>query len=148
MDGLCNLFVYGTLMSSASSALGTEQRRRLGHESVSLGAAVVQGKIYDLGGYPGVILTDGGPGVVHGELIKLHDPEAALSWLDPYEDVSPGGGPADLYRRIVTVALAGSGRIPCWIYELSGTSAGPLQALPDGRWPAMATNPTGELRRG
>jgi gamma-glutamylcyclotransferase (GGCT)/AIG2-like uncharacterized protein YtfP len=133
MDGLCNLFVYGTLMSSATQSLGARERARLKREATSLGPAAVEGRLYDLGGYPGVVLAQGSAGLVHGELIKLHDPGTAFAWLDPYEDVHPDGHRDDLYRRVVTIALAGNDRVPCWIYELR--SATGLKTLPEGRWP-------------
>ena len=51
------LFVYGTLMSGATTALGTEQRLRLAGESDSLGpASLPKAHLYDLGQYPGAVL--------------------------------------------------------------------------------------------
>ena len=54
------LFVYGTLMSGAGSALGKAQRLRLARESDSLGpASIAHARLYDLGRYPGAIVGGG-----------------------------------------------------------------------------------------
>lgn len=137
MDSFRNLFVYGTLMTSAKGELGKEQRRRLRREATLLGSATVLGRLYDLGGYPGVVLTGDEGAIVHGELFELKEPEATFFWLDPYEDVSLGGSPSGLYRRVTTVAVINDERVPCWIYELTKATRG-MKALPQGRWPALS----------
>ena len=134
-DDRYHLFVYGTLMRAASGALGARERQRLACGATTLGAAWVTGQLYDLGGYPGVVLADENRGVVvHGEVIRLADPDAVFRWLDPYEDVTPGGSPSDLYRRILTCAtLANGTRRGCWIYTLRRAPDG-LKVLSNGRW--------------
>lgn len=134
MDGGCNLFVYGTLMSSAVGGQGAAQRARLLREARLVGEATVRGQLYDLGDFPGVILNGEAHTIIHGELVRLDDAETALAWLDLYEEISPGGSPTDLYQRVMTVAsLAGGERIACWIYELRGPANG-LKVLSDGCW--------------
>ena len=95
------LFVYGTLMSGARSALGTQQRLRLAQESDSLGPASLHfARLYDLGRYPGAAISDGEEEIVHGEAVLLADPDAALAWLDPYEGYVHGGGDRNEYDRL------------------------------------------------
>ena len=80
------LFVYGTLMSGARGALGTQQRLRLARESDSLGPASLHfARLYDLGRYPGV-KDVGVVGVPHekwGEavhaVIVLHEDASATA---------------------------------------------------------------------
>jgi gamma-glutamylcyclotransferase (GGCT)/AIG2-like uncharacterized protein YtfP len=134
MDDGCNLFVYGTLMSTAVGDQGAAQRARLLREARLLGAATIRGQLYDLGDFPGVILEDDANSIVYGELVRLNDADTALAWLDQYEEISPGGSPSDLYRRVRTVAsLAGGERILCWTYELRGPANG-LKVLSEGSW--------------
>jgi len=133
-DGPRHLFVYGTLMSSAEGTLGAAERRRLQSAATAVSPATVNGLLYDLGGYPGLVLTDEAGPLVHGELVELNDPAAAFSWLDPYEDVSPVAQPSDLYRRVATTAVTAAGeRVSCWVYEMHGSMHG--HAIPPGgRW--------------
>ncbi|MEI9899845.1 MAG: gamma-glutamylcyclotransferase family protein [Hyphomicrobium sp.] len=80
------LFLYGTLMSGARGALGTEERLRLARESDSLGPASIAGAhLYDLGDYPGVFLGEDVDARVHGELVLLDKPQVTILWLDEYE---------------------------------------------------------------
>jgi gamma-glutamylcyclotransferase (GGCT)/AIG2-like uncharacterized protein YtfP len=44
-----HLFVYGTLMSTASGAFGKAMRERLQREAQLVGPAAIQGRLYDLG---------------------------------------------------------------------------------------------------
>lgn len=135
-DDRSHLFVYGTLMNAATGALGARERRRLARGATIVGPAWVTGQLFDLGGYPGVVLADGARGaMVHGELVRLTDADAIFQWLDPYEDVSPGGGnPSDLYQRILTRATLVDGtRIGCWIYAMRRAPHG-LKVLSNGRW--------------
>lgn len=130
-----HLFVYGTLMSVATGALGGLERQRLARGATTLGAAWVTGQLYDLGGYPGVVLADEERGaVVHGEVMRLADPDAVFRWLDTYEEVTPGGSRSDLYQRILTRATLTDGtRLGCWIYAMRRVPDG-LKMLSNGRW--------------
>src|SRR5215207_11003698 len=114
------LFVYGTLMSGARSALGRQQRLRLAQESDSLGPASLHfARLYDLGRYPGAAVSDGEEEIVHGEAVLLADPDAALAWLDPYEGYVHGGGDRNEYdRQVRQVRLAGGETFDAWVYLL------------------------------
>jgi gamma-glutamylcyclotransferase (GGCT)/AIG2-like uncharacterized protein YtfP len=128
------LFVYGTLMSGAKSALGREQRLRLARESDSLGpASIAHARLYNLGRYPGTAPSGSVDDVVQGEAVLLSDPAATLAWTDKYEGVSPGNPDTDEYARIVREArLAGGETIDAWVYMLKVAPPGGL--IEDGRW--------------
>jgi gamma-glutamylcyclotransferase (GGCT)/AIG2-like uncharacterized protein YtfP len=137
-----HLFVYGTLMRSARTAFGAPQRQRLAAESRSLGAARAPGALYDLGSYPGLVVTHAPQGVVHGEVVALEAPAATFSWLDVYEGIgSPGAaipGDGEYERGVLTVTLAGGDELSCWAYIYIGPLAR-AREVPGGRWLA----PTG-----
>lgn len=126
------LFVYGTLMSTATGFLGQTQRARLKGESEPVGPATVGGRLYDLGRYPGLVVTSpasaagrpagvqsvsgafsgaGARDVVFGEVVKLIDARRSLRWLDAYEGVYGDGGRAgdEYLRRPAEVWLRGPG---------------------------------------
>ena len=132
------LFVYGTLMSSAGGALGRSQRARLAREGRSLGAAAMHGRLYDLGRYPGLVLSDAAWDVVHGEVVALTEAEKSLRWLDAYEQIVPGRHPHNQYERLVCKAtLAGGEDVQAWVYVYRQSPTGkPL--IPDGRWSAQS----------
>ncbi len=131
------LFVYGTLMPTATSVLGGIERARLAAVAVDLGPATVCARLYDLGGYPGLVPDPAG--TVEGELLELADPDATWPWLDAYEGVAPAGGSAtDEYRRqIVPVRLLSDPNqdMAAWAYVMAREPAG-LTPLPMRRWVA------------
>ncbi len=129
------LFVYGTLMSGDRSALGTEQRLRLARESDSLGPASLHfARLYDLGRYPGAANSDGEEDIVHGEVVLLADPDAALTWLDDYEGYVHGAGDSNEYDRLVReVRLAGGETFDAWVYLLR-RAPDAARRIDSGRW--------------
>lgn len=133
-----SLFVYGTLMRGARSALGRGERARLARESRTLGPATVNGVLFDLGGYPGLVLDSARFAVVHGELLRLHRATATFAWLDVYEGIGfggPGGSSRrDEYaRKVAPVHRADGHRVWAWAYVFQGQRRG-LNPIPEGRW--------------
>ncbi|MGE3065557.1 MAG: gamma-glutamylcyclotransferase [Hyphomicrobiaceae bacterium] len=131
------LFVYGTLMASDTTAIGIPMRARLQREARSLGAATAQGRLYTLGGYPGMTGSDEPGDVVHGEVYRLAQAGPTLAWLDEYEGISRGAtsaGAPDEYRRAETdVRLTDGTVLRCWVYFYQ--KALPAGArIGDGRW--------------
>jgi gamma-glutamylcyclotransferase (GGCT)/AIG2-like uncharacterized protein YtfP len=92
------LFVYGSLRSEFDNSYA----RRLRENADLVGRTTVPGSIFRVGKYPGYRREP--EGIVHGELWRLHDPEATLAALDDYE------GPE--YSRIVVD--------DAWIYLYTG----------------------------
>ena len=100
------LFVYGTLRR------GFENRHAhlLDRSARYLGTARVQGRLYDLGQYPGIRLADNPDQWVTGDLFRLRNAEAILAALDEYEGSE--------FARVPAIAALPSGeRVPCWVYE-------------------------------
>lgn len=102
------LFVYGTLMS------GMEASHLLSEIARCVGRGRVQGRLYDLGEYPALVL--GQPGdTVWGEVYRILRP-AAIRQIDRYEGFDPSGA-SFLYRREATsVTLEDGARIQAWAY--------------------------------
>ena len=131
-----NLFVYGTLMPGAQTHLGAPQRARLARESRLLGSAQMQGRLYDLGDYPGAIESADPSMVVHGEVVSLLDPAATWRWLDDYEGIAPGDPDPEYARRLCPVRLSNSDAT-AWVYLYRWpTHRGRLIAA--GRWQPTA----------
>lgn len=133
------LFVYGTLMGGLDCAMGREQRVHLAGSARSFGAGIVQGRLYDLGHYPGLVTSDDPGEQVAGEVLRLTDAAATLGWLDAYEGIGAAGGDgvtaqADEYVRILMpVRLEGGTLVSAWVYLYRGDVAG-KRHLANGRW--------------
>jgi gamma-glutamylcyclotransferase (GGCT)/AIG2-like uncharacterized protein YtfP len=127
-----HLFVYGSLMSSAGHPMGERLRR----EAQMIGEATIQGRLYKISWYPGLVASHEPGERVHGEVYALEDPGRALAWLDAYEGLEPGNPDFGEYQRLERPARLASGEeITAWAYLYRGDVAG-LCAIPSGRWVA------------
>lgn len=107
------LFVYGTLRKDSSQPMA----KLLVENSRFLGTASTQGALYDLGRYPGMVISDNPDHVTHGELFELTDPQNVLGPLDDYEECSDNFPKPTLYeRKICSVLLEDGNRIEAWTY--------------------------------
>jgi len=135
MSGEGNLlFVYGTLMTRARGELGADMRARLGKASTSLGEATIPGRLFDLGAFPVMIEATSPSDTVHGEVLRLDDPESVFAWLDPYEGITPGHRREREYERIrQTVRLPSGETLEAWVY-LYVADTSQMPSIPSGRW--------------
>lgn len=128
-----NLFVYGSLMSTAGHPMGA----KLAREGRLIGPASIQGRLYRVAWYPGAVDTPNAQERVYGELYALADPLASFTWLDAYEGLS-GGLHASEYVRVERIARPlGSAELAAWVY-LYQADPDPLKLIADGRWAAAA----------
>lgn len=118
------LFVYGSLLPGLPL-------HPLLTPAIPLGPGSIQGRLYDLGDYPGAVEAE--EGRVHGEAYRLRDP-GLLARLDDEEGYDPADEAASLYlRRRLPVTLADGRVLPAWVYLY----AGPLEQaapVPSGDW--------------
>jgi len=125
-----DLFVYGTLLSTAGHPMGARLRR----EARLLGEASVQGRLYRVGKYPGLVEDADPQDRVHGEVYALKSPAIALAWLDAYEGIVPGTRDQNEYERIERpVRLASGEHMTAWVY-LYRKKVARLHLIPGGRW--------------
>jgi gamma-glutamylcyclotransferase (GGCT)/AIG2-like uncharacterized protein YtfP len=117
-----HLFAYGTLqpgLAPAEIAPVVEKLRPVGE-------GFVDGKLYDLGGYPGAVLHPASAWIVYGTVYELPEDAEILRQLDAYE------GPE--YVRIEQlVTLTAGGVVSCWVYDFQGRP-GEERFLESGRW--------------
>jgi gamma-glutamylcyclotransferase (GGCT)/AIG2-like uncharacterized protein YtfP len=113
--------VYGTLRR------GGFANRRFGLDHAPLEAQVtIDGRLYDLGGYPGFVHGDG---EVIAEVYRVSD--AVLDELDTYEGVDVDDPGTGLYRReIMAVEELDE---PVWVYVFNGSVAG-RRRIEGGDW--------------
>ena len=133
------LFVYGTLMRAAAGArLGAAERARLAASGEWFGPATTDGRLFDLGRYPALVMSQEGRQFVRGEVYRLRAPCNSLQWLDAYEGIQPGASRGHEYARVSHPVRSLRGQtLVAWLYIFTGTvaDARPLpHPLPGGRW--------------
>ena len=135
MSETCKLlFVYGTLLRGDRGSSGRGQRARLAREAEWRGRARTAGLLYDLGRYPGLVVSAQPGAEVHGEIFELADPEHTLRWLDAYEGIVPGQPSCGEYQRVLRpIARAEGDPTVAWVYVYRNSVAGAV-LIPDGRW--------------
>jgi gamma-glutamylcyclotransferase (GGCT)/AIG2-like uncharacterized protein YtfP len=106
------LFVYGTLMQKCRP---NAWAAFLHTNAQYAGEASVEGLLYKVAYYPGLVR---GEGVVYGELFELRDPEKVFRLLDEYEDYLPDDPDRSLYLRVLAwVTLTETGeKKESWLY--------------------------------
>jgi pyruvate carboxylase len=107
------LFVYGTLRSDCGAACSEVMQSGFS----LIGKATTQGRLYNLGQYPGMVRSDSADDLVTGELYLLTGSAEAMAMLDRYEEsaMTPDSG-AEYYRTRQTVKLADNTAIVAWVY--------------------------------
>jgi gamma-glutamylcyclotransferase (GGCT)/AIG2-like uncharacterized protein YtfP len=106
------LFVYGTLLSRVGHPMGARLRR----DARLVGEAAIEGRLYSLGRYPGLVEGADSPYLVHGEVYELKAP-ASLVWLDAYEGIVPGKPDKSPYERVERPVRLLSGEVlTAWVY--------------------------------
>jgi len=115
------LFVYGTLRNGS----GIPQQRLLRMHADLLGDARINAVMFDLGGYPGIILSNDAADYVKGELYALRPEHQAtlLAELDEYEEcTSRFIEPHEFRRELVSVQLEhNSANMNAWVYLYNRT---------------------------
>jgi gamma-glutamylcyclotransferase (GGCT)/AIG2-like uncharacterized protein YtfP len=106
------LFSYGTLLPSRAPAEIAPVVRRLRR----VGRGRVHGRLYDLGEYPGAVLSKSGP-LIAGQIFELPDDPEVIKKLDAYEGFNPSRQQGNLFvRKRRLVNIDNGKRVWCWIY--------------------------------
>ncbi len=107
------LFVYGTLLPDLAPPGVSDLVRELG----VVGEAEIDGALYDLGHYPGLVTgAAAAGGIVKGLVVEIPNAEL-LGQLDDYEQFDPAQPDASLFvRERCDARLSAGGRRPCWAY--------------------------------
>jgi gamma-glutamylcyclotransferase (GGCT)/AIG2-like uncharacterized protein YtfP len=123
---LPRLFTYGTLRR------GGRRHGLIAQNLLELEPALARGRVFDLGGYPGMVADVRG-GIVRGELCTLRDVGAALTLLDQIEGFAGFGAEGSLLRRALLRAVTREGReLLAWAYLWARAPQGTL--IVSGDW--------------
>ncbi|GJM03928.1 MAG: gamma-glutamylcyclotransferase [Rhodomicrobium sp.] len=121
------IFVYGTLKRSVANPMGAMMRSYANY----VAEAIIAGRIYDLGPYPGLVLEDSGT-AVYGEIYEITKPNALLALLDAYEGCAQDDTqPHEFVRVLATVRDTDGVDYRAWVYVYQG-QVDPSWLLPSG----------------
>lgn len=129
-----SLFVYGTLRRRS----GHPMARWLAERATFIAEAVIAGRLYDLGPYPGVVPSSADGEVVHGDLYEF-DGDDLFPKLDSYEAADP---PVLFARRMAEATpLHGEPR-GAWVYWWHGPLPETAKWIESGHYtPAFPARP-------
>ncbi|TWR25992.1 gamma-glutamylcyclotransferase [Mucilaginibacter achroorhodeus] len=105
------LFIYGTLLQSGNE-FGSYLQQNCSF--VTLGH--LQAQLYDLGEYPGIVISSKFDQEVHGSVFEMRDQPEILRRLDYYEGVGPDEEHPNLYRREIHPVKTNKGIMQAWVY--------------------------------
>ncbi len=123
------LFVYGTLMNNIQSNIAGY----LHQNSDFVGEGSLQGRLYDLGNYPGAIYDMQADSCVYGHMFRIFDPENMLKRLDFYEGISLLQPDKNEYRRELVPVEVNKKPVHCWAY-LYNFSTESLEEITEGNY--------------
>jgi gamma-glutamylcyclotransferase (GGCT)/AIG2-like uncharacterized protein YtfP len=105
------LFIYGSFLREAAPRTIRFLCKRLR----TVAPATVAGTLYDVDGYPALLLEPSDV-PVHGEIVTVGSASAWLR-LDAYEGVDRLRAQRSTFRRVRTSATTNAGeRVECWVY--------------------------------
>jgi gamma-glutamylcyclotransferase (GGCT)/AIG2-like uncharacterized protein YtfP len=126
-----HLFVYGTLMRGSRSPYAKLLQAR----ARFVGEAFTQGKLYNLGRFPGAVFDPKCRAKIYGEIFRLNG-LSLLDLLDAYEGCRAQDPLPQLFcREIIEASPAGGGTLSAWSYPFKGDVAG-RAVIASGRFPS------------
>lgn len=112
---LSKLFVYGTLRNNYGHKLYDILRDNF----ELIGKAVIKGKLFDIGRYPGAVIGKSDNNKIIGELYQARNSEAigpALRKLDKYEGYDAQDSSSEYIRKRKFVRLKNGKKVLSWVY--------------------------------
>jgi gamma-glutamylcyclotransferase (GGCT)/AIG2-like uncharacterized protein YtfP len=130
-----HVFVYGTLRAGEANDIHLAASRHGIADPALMGIGHVNGRLYDFGSYPGLVL-DPGADPVRGDIYRID--AALIPVLDEIEEVFPGV--EGLFRSArIDVSLNHDGDeqvIDCLIYPVGENAVAGLTRIEQGDWVA------------
>lgn len=105
------LFVYGTLLLADN-----EFANYLTRNSAFCCKGKMQGRLYDAGHYPALIIDTKNNYEVRGTVYRLYNTTAVIKQLDFYEGYGEGEEQPYLYIREALPVKTDNGTLTCWVY--------------------------------
>lgn len=108
-----HLFVYGTLRLGFSN----HYAQLLQKNAIHKGRATINGKLFDVGGYPGIIRSTISHELITGDIFEFPFDSDLMAVLDEYEMCSSTyPEPQEYKREIIKITTNNASIIRCWVY--------------------------------
>lgn len=128
-----HVFVYGTLRAGESNDIHRAAERHGIAEPMLIGSSHINGRLYDFGAYPGLVL-DPAARPIYGDVYRIDD--TLVPVLDEIEEIVPGV--SGLFRgERLSMLIDTDGRaqaIDCLIYPVSESAVEGLPRIDGGDW--------------
>ena len=133
------VFVYGTLRAGEVNDINRAAGRNGIVMPEWIGAAHVQGRLFDFGSYPGLVIDEEGA-PIRDDVYRIDD--ALVPVLDEIEEVYPGvEGLFRSHRLHVNVNVEGrTDRIDCLIYPVAAAAVAGRPRIESGDWVSHRAN--------
>jgi len=105
------LFIYGTLLNE-----NNEYAAYLKINSRFYSDGKIKGKLYDIGEYPGAILSSNDEDYIYGNILKLDHPEDVFPVIDDYEGYGVNQSTPNEFVRVEVQIETALVPVNCWIY--------------------------------
>lgn len=115
------LFVYGTLKRGHQLKEGNNLLKG----SNFIGFGKINGNLFNLGAYPGLIISKSDDSWVFGEVFELRNPAKTFRIIDQYE--------GDDYVRVLEEVFVKDEILTCWVYMFIGNTSG-LKKIEGGNY--------------
>jgi gamma-glutamylcyclotransferase (GGCT)/AIG2-like uncharacterized protein YtfP len=122
------LFIYGTLLND-----NNDYGIYLKNNSFFYSHGKLQGKLYDVGEYPGAVLTDEKGSYIYGDVLEIIDPAEVLKIIDDYEGYGEHQPQPNEFVRVLTEVETDAGAVTCWLYLYNLPVSG-LRLIEEGRY--------------
>lgn len=130
------IFVYGTLRKHITSQMQRVMRRYCEY----IGQGKIQGKLYEVSGYPGAIESDNRHDQVYGELYRIVNSNTLLQQLDEYEGCSHTfAEPHEYVRKKIPVILHKESILNAWVYIYNHETS-KLEQIKSGNYLSFLNN--------
>jgi len=123
------IFVYGTLLNKEN-----EFAAYLAVNCTFVSHAKIEGKLYDIGEYPGAVVADDGESWVYGSVFCMNGPELILRHLDAYEGFGEGQPQPNLFVRELLTVHTLDNTLECWVYLYNLSVYGLRQIVSGNYW--------------
>ena len=123
------IFVYGSLLKPIQHRM----HRTLSAYADFVAEGVMQGKLYEVDGYPGAIRSSASEDKVYGEIYRIKS-EALFAILDKYEEITDAfPAPHEYLRSKEVICLADGTSVNAWVYVYN-RDVSRLKRIPSGNY--------------
>ena len=131
------LFAYGTLAApnAPSEIAATVKRLKC------VGEGFIHGRLYDLGEYPGAVLSRQPADKVFGKIFELPADPELLDRLDAYEGFEPQQPNKSLFiRKRTSIQRPNRDTLTGWVYEYNGNVRSERE-IKNGQYSKLSADP-------